>query len=335
NERVKPFFAFCQELINYLDHQAKDEFINNARNELLQAIVTLQENLKPFADVSKNDNDKSEDEIEQELRIAEVVKQLDVFVENLTEQIKGFTTQICNNAKADFWNDGYTIEVEKEIDKKFSQVNKENLKTELICGTDYEILLSRLPSEIDKNIRLNFILREKLVLSIKSFFVESQNQLLFKLRDVNKDYLPSQTFDLLKDKLSRRDIEMRFNGLADFLFFNYGDKIYEIGKNFISSIENEPHETIIDGALKTYEKELKKFTKELKNDINKYVARSLKNHTEYLENELLNILIEQREFIVQQITRKINISEIATFEKNRRNTINNAYSVLTQLSNEL
>ena len=43
---IKPFIDFREELFSYLNEEAKDEFIVNARGELLKAVEFVNEPLK-------------------------------------------------------------------------------------------------------------------------------------------------------------------------------------------------------------------------------------------------------------------------------------------------
>lgn len=329
HEEVRAFSDFNTALFSYLNTEAKDEFVTNAKSELLQVIGLLNKFLEPLYDQYNEDAD-----IAVEIRAVEVSKRLDRFISSLRGKINHFAAQVRDSGKSDLWRDIDTTQIEKEIDARISRVSREDLKDKLQAGIDVEGVLSRLPAEVEQKIGLTLLLREKLVSVIEDFFVQRLSRLLLELKDVNKEYLPDAVLEMLEDKLGKRDIAMRLNGLADSLFFTYGDELDRIGLS-LKDCEGNTLEKRIASALEKYKTELIKFTRGLVADLNKYVRRSVKNHAEYLEKDLLKLLDEQRERIITQIAQKINVSEVIAFEEQRRNVVKKSRSILLNLNNEL
>jgi GTP-binding protein EngB required for normal cell division len=329
HEEVRAFSDFNTALFSYLNTEAKDEFVTNAKSELLQVVGLLNKFLDPLYDQYNESAD-----IATEIRAVEVSKRLDRFISSLRGKINHFAAQVRDSGKSDLWRDIDTIQIEKEIDARISRVSREDLKDRLQAGIDVEGILSRLPAEVEQKIGLTLLLREKLVSVIEDFFVQRLSRLLLELKDVNKEYLPDAVLEMLEDKLGKRDIAMRLNGLADSLFFTYGDELDRIGLS-LKDCEGNTLEKRIGSALEKYKTELIKFTRGLVADLNKYVRRSVKNHAEYLEKDLLKLLDEQRERIITQIAQKINVSEAIAFEEQRRNIVKKSRSILVNLSNEL
>jgi GTPase Era involved in 16S rRNA processing len=329
HEEVRTFSDFNTALFGYLNTEAKDEFVTNAKSELLQVVGLLNKFLDPLYDQYNESAD-----IATEIRAVEVSKRLDRFIGSLRGKINHFAAQVRDSGKSDLWRDIDTIQIEKEIDARISRVSREDLKDRLQAGIDVEGILSRLPAEVEQKIGLTLLLREKLVSVIEDFFVQRLSRLLLELKDVNKEYLPDAVLEMLEDKLGKRDIAMRLNGLADSLFFTYGDELDRIGLS-LKDCEGNTLEKRIGSALEKYKTELIKFTRGLVADLNKYVRRSVKNHAEYLEKDLLKLLDEQRERIITQIAQKINVSEAIAFEEQRRNVVKKSRSTLVNLSNEL
>jgi GTPase Era involved in 16S rRNA processing len=326
---VRSFLDFNTILFSYLNTEAKDEFVTNAKSELFQVVGLLSKFLDPLYDQYSESAD-----IATEIRAVEVSKRLDRFINNLRGKINHFAAQVRDSGKSDLWKDIDTIQIEKEIDARISRVSREDLKDRLQAGMDVEGILSRLPSEVEQKIGLTLLLREKLVSVIEDFFVQRLSRLLLELKDVNKEYLPDAVLEMLEDKLGKRDIAMRLNGLADSLFFTYGDELDRIGLS-LKDCQGDTLEKRISSALERYKSELIKFTRGLVADLNKYVRRSVKNHAEYLEKDLLKLLDDQRERVITQIAQKINVSEAIAFEEQRRNIVKKSYAILVNLSNEL
>ncbi|MCC5599437.1 dynamin family protein [Nostoc favosum] len=329
HQEIKAFSYFRYALLDYLDNQAKDEFLTNAKSELLQVIVILKKHLEVFDDWYKDDNDRT-----REIHTIEVTRQSDIFVKCLKQKIQEFSFHVRDSLKIDFWNNEHTIEVEKEINRRISQLNKEELKDKLQSGDYIKVFYDRFLPIVEETIKIHVILKEKLVFAIEAFFVQRLNKLLLELKDVNKDYLPERILNNLENLLSKRDIEMRLNGLVDYLFFNYNDELNRISKNLRQSQDISLEKIVIDG-LEEYKNILINFISNLKEDINKYVKFSVKNHTEYLERELLGLLEEEKEHIIFQISQKVNTSEAIKFEQNKSDIIKDTYSTIKSISNEL
>jgi GTPase Era involved in 16S rRNA processing len=327
---VKPFADFCEALFDYLNGVAKDEFVANAKSELLQVVRDLSKHLKPLYDRNSQNADLS-----AEIQAVEVNKKLNIFIDTLREKITQFATQIREDGKGDLWQESDTNEVEREIRDRIQRFSREELKDKLQSGFDADVVLSRLPVEVGKRIELTLLLREKLILAIEDFFVQRLSRLLLDLKSVDKDYLPEAVLEMLEDKLGKRDIAMRLNGLADSLFFSYGDEINRIDLSSIKDNQGNTLEERISNALNIYQSELISLTKNLVNDLNKQVRRSVKNHAEYLKKELLLLVDAQKERIITQIAQKVNVSEAIAFEQQKRNVVRNSYVTLINLSNEL
>ncbi|MBD2215161.1 dynamin family protein [Nostoc linckia FACHB-104] len=329
HEEIKSFSDFVSMLFTYLNTIAKDEFIKNAKSELLQEVLRLEKLLMPEYEMYSNKTN-----LETEIHSVEISKQLNAFIETLEEKVRQFATQVRNAGKSDLWKEANTVQVEKEIAERISQLNREELKDKLQSGIDNEGVLSRLPSEVEYRVKLTLLMRDKLVLAVEEFFLHRLGRLLLELKEVNKDYLPEAVLKLLEDKLGKRDIAMRLNGLADALFFNYGDEIDRIGLS-LNECLGDNLEQRISFALEKYKSELITFIRNLVNDLNKYVRRSVKNHAEYIEEELLKLFFDERERIIIQIAHKINLSEAVAYEQQKQDIIRTSYDTLAKLKDEL
>ncbi|AFZ04575.1 dynamin family protein [Calothrix sp. PCC 6303] len=327
-DEIKSFLNFVDSLFNYLGTVAQDEFIKNAKSELLQEVLRLQKLLIPdYTMYGKKDN------FEIEIQSVEVDKQVNAFIGNLEGKVERFGIQMRNVGKIDFWKESNTIQIEQEISRIILQLSRD-VTNKLRSGYDNDGLLSRLPSEVIDKLELTFLMRDKLVVAVEEFFLNSLGRLLLELKEVNKDYLPESLLKLLEDKLGKRDIEMRLKGLADALFFQYGDEIERISFS-LNECQGATFEERVGSALEKYKNELKKFIRSLVDDLNKYVRRSVKNHTQYVEQELLKLFVDERERIVIQIANKINLSEVTVFEQQKKSIISNSYNILTDLKRQL
>jgi len=330
DEQIKSFTNFQEALFKYLNTVAKDEFVEDARSELLQLIEILQKNLTPLYN-----NYNPKDDLEVEFRSVEVSRQSHEFIEKLRERIQNFAVQARVSSNGSFWKVSDTAQLEKEVSKRILQINREKLKNGLRRGIDVQENLSRFPSIIEQEVSLTLLLREKLAEVTEAHLVQRLGKLLLELKEVNKDYLPDAVLGMLTDKLSNRDILMRLNGLADSLFYNYGKELERIGLLGLNESKGNSLEERTDAALNKYKGELIQFMQKLVNDLNEYICGSFKNHVEYLEEELLQLLYQWQELITMQVARKVKVSEAVALEQQKRTVIKNSFVSLVKIANEL
>jgi hypothetical protein len=112
------------------------------------------------------------------------------------------------------------------------------------------------------------------------------------------------------------------------------DDFEEIG----FSLKECQGETLVqrtDEALKKYKQELIKFLHEIVKTLNPSIRRSIKNHVEFLEEDLLRLFYSQKESIARQIYRKVKVSDAVTFEANKQTFIKQSYASLINLESQL
>ena len=222
--------------------------------------------------------------------------------------------------------------MQNQLNQKISELNREILRNELSIGLDTEGSLSRLPDIMERSLDLTTLLRKKMIEVIGDNFIKRLNSLLFELQEINQEYLPESLLQQLEDKLSPKDITIRINGLADSVLYAYGEKMERIGLT-LQECQGNTLEERITLALKKYEEELKIFITEIAKDINKYIRRSIKNHTEDVEDELLKIIEDGQGSIFTEIYQNIKVSEAIANKTKKRTLIINSYSKLVQLRN--
>ena len=329
NEEVKPFSHFKDSLFNYLDTVAKYEFIEDAKGELLQLLDILGKNLEPlYAQCSQGAD------IESEFHAVEVSRQSNEFIEKLEGKVRDFAMQARVSMDGTLWKDSDTNQVEQEVDRRISHINREKLKNGLREGIDVQGNLSRLPTIVEKEVGLTLLMRERMAAVTDSHFVQRLSKLLLGLKEINKDYLPDSVLNMLIDKLSSRDIVMRLHGLADSLFYDYGEELERIGLSLKECTGTSLDERT-DAALDKYKSELITFIKGLVDELNKYICGSVKNHVEYLEEDLTQLLKQQSEVITTQVARKIKVSEAVALEQKKRTAVKNSYATFVNLRSEL
>ena len=331
-DEVKPFSDFCEALFNYLNEIAKGEFIEDARRELRQIIRNSIKLLKPLYEQQYS----QDADLAAEFRVVEANNRLNDFTAKLEDKVKHFVLEVRNSKNVNFWGASDTQKVEAEIKSRVSSIDIQKLYSDLRTGTDIEGNLSRLPATFDKEVgcTLPLLLRNSLVSAIESIFIQRLSKLCSELKQVDIEYLPESILEMLEDKLGDRDITMRLNGLADSLFYKYGEELERIGLS-LNECQGESLEQRVDAALKKYSDDLIQFTKNLVNDLGRYTRRSFKNHAEYLEQELLQTFDTQRDIILVQIARKVRVSESVRLEEQKRNAVKSTYSLLVNLNNAL
>ncbi|MGK7942155.1 MAG: dynamin family protein [Crocosphaera sp.] len=322
---VREFSQFVDALFAYLNKEAKEEFITDTKKELLQIIRALDVLLKPLDEQYSQSTD-----LEKEMEAVAISQKSRLFIDKLKAKVEEFTKGIRTDEKQDFWLESDTIDIIREIDKRIMQIDRKELINEVSKGEDIESNLSRLPSIIEKKIGLTLLIRERLILVIEDFFIQPLSKLLTGLETIEPHYFPEEVRNQLADKLDERDISMRLNGLADALFYQYGEKLEEIGLN-IKQCEGQTLAERIDNVLVMYKTELDKFTRNLVLELNKNIRRSLKNHTEYLHEALLELFEESRNKIISQVARNINLNDAIKTEMKKQQIITSNYAELVKL----
>jgi hypothetical protein len=127
---------------------------------------------------------------------------------------------------------------------------------------------------------------------------------------------------------------MRVNGLADALFYEYGDEFEKISLSS-QEYEGKTPDVQIDEALQRYSAELVNLVENLVVKLNQSLRRSVKNHTRSLEEDLVKIIDERRVSISTQIFRKVKISEAVAHEVQKRDVIGKSYAGLLRLEDAL
>jgi len=323
------FSQFLESLYKYLNKEAKDEFIADARKELLEIIRKLERLLKePYHQYSQISNPQDD------MKIRAVSSQSRFFIDQLKKKVKEFSQQIRTHEDSQFWKESDTHEVIRELDKKIMQIDKKELKNYLSEGLDINGHISRLPNFVTEKIKLTSSMRKKLISVVDIPFTQRLSTLLSDLQTINLSYLPEEVLKKLEDNLCERDISMRLSGLADALFYQYGDELETIGLS-LKDCSGQTFSERLDQALKMYKDKLEQCTKKLVKELNTNIWYSLKNHAEYLEEKLLELFNDCQDEISSQIAQTIKLDEAIASEVTKQTTITNSYEKLITLKSSI
>jgi GTPase Era involved in 16S rRNA processing len=326
HQEISPFSNFCKFLFDYLHKNAKDEFLNDAKQELLQAIRSLEQVIKPLSDRYSQITD-----IKLETSAVEIDRQLNSFLNTVKEKIKVFAKSARTSDHTQIWRQSDTQKITGEIDKRILKINREELTNRLMCGPDIaEGMMSRLPVILENEIQLTSLFREQMIVAIDSLFVKSLDRLLTEIEIVDPEKLPEDVIKTLEDRLSRRDISMRLKGVADALFNVYGQEVDKIGSK-LYQCQGDTLSTRIEQALKTYKDGMYSLTSTLAKELNYSMRLSIKNHSEDLEQELISLFDTSRDSIIKQIASSINLDLTVAAEEKRQIAIAEGYKKLTEL----
>ncbi|MDB9414141.1 dynamin family protein [Microcystis aeruginosa] len=326
---IVPFSQFLESLYKYLNKEAKDEFIADARKELLEIIRKLERLLKePYHQYSQISN------LQDDMKIRAVSSQSRLFIDQLEKKVEEFSKQIRTHEDGQFWKQSDTDEMIRELDKKIMQIDKKELKNYLSKGEDINGHISRLPNFVTEKIKLTSSMRKKLISVVYIAFTQRLSTLLSDLETINLSYLPEEVSKKLEDNLSERDISMRLSGMADALFYQYGDELETIGLS-LKDCSGQTFSERLDQALKMYKDKLEECTKKLVKELNTNIWYSLKNHAEYLEEKLLELFNDCQDEISSQIAQTIKLDEAIASEVTKQTTITNSYQKLITLQSSI
>lgn len=326
---ISPFIDFRKELFRYLNEEAKDEFIVNARGELLKAVELVNEPLENLYNLFNQDGDFTTG-----FQAVETSNELKSFLKKLEEKVNQFSIEVNKNISSKFWQESDTNYIEKEIDQSISKIDRDQLMQALTKGSHVEFMLSRLPTLVEEELKVDSLLTTQIVATIEKPFIRRLSQLFLELKDVNKDYWPDTVLKIVQDKLGSRDISMRLNGVTDSLLYEYGNKVDEIGLS-LKKNEGNSKEEQARVVLEEYRQGLKKYVNSLVENLNKYIRRSIKNHAEYLDQELKNLFHKHSDSITKQVSEQVKKSEAIELQKQKRTAVIDNYTALEHLRNEL
>jgi Dynamin family len=326
HQEIAPFTEFCKSLFDYLNKNAKDEFLNDAKQELLQAIRNLEQFIKPLSDRYSQATD-----IKLEISAVEIDRQLNSFLNTVKEKIKVFAKSARTSDYTQIWRQSDTQKITGEIDKRILKINREELTNSLMSGCDIaEGMMSRLPVILENEIQLTSLFREQMIVAIDSLFVKSLDRLLTDIEIVDPEKLPEDVIKTLEDRLSRRDISMRLKGVADALFNVYGKEVDKIGSQ-LYQCQGDTFSIRLEQALKLYKDGMYNLTSTLAKELNYSMRLSLKNHSEDLEQELISLFDTSRDSIIKQIASNINLDRTVAAETKRQTAITEGYKKLIEL----
>lgn len=334
------FSQFIDSLFNYLNQGAKDEFIDDAKKELLQIIRILDGCLKPLDDSYSESTNP-----EEETKSVEINKKLRSLIEQLKQKAREFSQEIRTTQQSSFWQESDTKAINQELSKKIQDINRLDLLNEISTGVDMDYNLAELPYILDKKLELTLLMRKRSISVIDSFFIQRLSKLLTALEIINPEYLPEEMMEKLEDKLCERDISMRLSGLADALFYQYGSELQRIGLNLKDCQEQELSESDkllrtkirsdklkeIEKVLQMYQTKLEEFIETIVIPLNQNIRRTLENHTEDLEKELLELFDNYQDEITKKIARNINLDAVIIEEVTKQKTITDSYVRLVNL----
>jgi len=326
--QVKPFADFRDALFQYLNTTAKEEFLANARGELAHVAGLLEKVLKSdFHRLGRNES------VAERVRAEESYRQMTLFLEDITGRIKKFAGQLVAASRGELWTGTHTAEVERELSEALLRLDRKELGRRLRGGPDADGVISRLPTIVEERLQVSLLLREKMAAAVGGVFDEHLRALLTQLKELNGGYLPDGVLEELEGRLSPRDLSMRLEGLGDSLFFDFGEMFDQIGSQLWEA-QGEDFDERVGAALEKYQQEGVAITRKMADRLNLYVQRSLKNHAETLEKELLSILKLRDASVFNQVMRRLNIDETVALEERRRDTIRHAYLTLINLGAE-
>jgi hypothetical protein len=127
---------------------------------------------------------------------------------------------------------------------------------------------------------------------------------------------------------------MRLKGVADALFQIYGKEVDKIGSE-LYQCQGDTFSTRLEQALKMYKDGMYKLTNTLSSELNYSMRLSIKNHSEDLEQELINLFDTASDSITKQIARNINLKDTVAAETKKQTAIANGYKKLIELKSAI
>lgn len=325
-EEVRAFAEFRTALFTYLNGTAKEAFLQDARHDLRNVTTVLMERLAPFYHAYRNGENS-----ETDLLFLLANREVDQYLARLQKHIDQFVQQVKNPERTIYWTESQQNIARRSIDN-LREIYRNEVRRELSKGEDVDWAPRRFPAIVDKKLKLTRSLRDEMINAVQDSFIKDLQNLLHQLTRTDKGYLPEKVVKVLEDKLGRQDISMRLYGLADKLFSDYDQKLEAIALS-LKEIQAQTRDEFINRAFQHYEEELAEYINQLTKDINSDIKRSIKNHAEYLQDELMDIFKQDEhnlyiQDIRQQMLLYLKNSDVMEAERRRQATIHQAYQAL-------
>ena len=225
-EEVRNLERFRENLFDYLNHRAREEFLEEVRNERDHLLRKLRGLLKPLYEKISQEQD-----VENKIMARKFSSEMSRALDELKRIVEREIREIRINVALTFYLlDDHTMqEIEDGMSDVIDNIVRDTLKNELMEGLDLDIKFARLAYIIESHLHIVEDIRKiwQKIIQREVIEVYSKN-ILYQLQRTNS--LPEEMVDnTLEDILGNRDMSARVSGLCDILFFSYGDVINDAG----------------------------------------------------------------------------------------------------------
>ena len=233
SDEIRDFGRLKEKLFDYLNTTAGEEFYEEAEAELAELARKLTAILKPHHDAAVNNKNLKDSFIARELvkRLKHFSLGIQSIVRNRIKEIR-----IKHLTGIEFWTDEKQHDFEQQIKTYIDGLDRSELQNEMMRGLDTLENQSRLPQKIEERLPIGKMFRRQLRSLMREDIVHRfSRELLNELKKT--DLLPEGLSFTLEDKLSKRDILTRINGLCDVFLFEFGDRLNGLGFEVSEKLE--------------------------------------------------------------------------------------------------
>lgn len=333
---VVNFEQFNAALIDYLQHTARLDFIQDAKGEFNSMLSIIGQQVEHMASLIHLEGRNSE-----QLKFMLATKELDELSNRLKETIEAVALEVRIDEKIaqQCWPATVQQEINNLIVAKIKSLDKRELKNELYKGLDQGSMMSRLHPAVEKRLGIQQLLRTKLKQQIGQIIrARLSEQLINKLMQVTP--IPSNLMKELKALLTPDVIDSRIDGLADALYAEYGDRIDQIAieRKFEKGSNQPAAKTTADGdidsALNTFQQEVISFVKDLAAKTNLIAPRLIKNFAEGISIEAPDLIDKHKASFTPLVMERADLNEVLHQEEAKRAIFHEASEVIKFLTSD-
>lgn len=322
------FEQFNEELIEYLKHDARLEFIQDAKGELNNLLSIIYPPIEQMR-VLANQGGRTK----EELIISLASKELDALSAKLKETIESAVAEIRIDDKLtqNCWPALVQQETANVIIAKIKGLDKRAIKNEVRKGADVDYNDKRLYVEIEKQLDLSGILRTKLKQQISQILIgKFSTPLMTALTQVAP--IPAILNQELKALLDEGIIHSRIDGLADALLYGYGDHKSKINLDEKAGSTQQPVKTNIDGKIEhgisIFQQAYVAFVKSLPEEVNEKAGRLIKNFAENIEVKATMLIDINKSSFTPLVIERANLNEELYQEEIKRGIIQEVAEIM-------
>jgi hypothetical protein len=216
NEVKIDFRRFRDDIVNFLQSNAKRDFYLKAEQEFTSKLKKLESEFNSMYSTGEDEKSKTE-RVKRRISLEEGDKNYQLFEAIFERFIEQFKTAKKNN---DFWSESYIADINEQImieaNNKLSVAKLDEDFLPRLQYNPFEIV-SKLLKVIDYEIVSTIISKH----AKDTLYNKYTYSLFSELRDIYGRFLPETISQSIEEVIELKNLTLRIKGMVDSVFYNY------------------------------------------------------------------------------------------------------------------